>query len=123
FYATQDADSEGVEGKFFVWTVAEIIGLLGRADAARVCAYYGVTEEGNFEDANILHAPRPAEVVARELGVGVKELMEAVERGRRVLFEARARRVKPGRDDKALAAWHGLMPTAFAEAAAWLARE
>ena len=122
FYSTQDADSEGVEGKFFVWTVAEIVELLGRDDAALFCAYYGVTEEGNFEDANILHVARPAEVVARELGVSSEELMRAVERGRRVLFDAREGRIKPGRDDKALAAWNGLMLTAFAEAAAVFAR-
>ncbi len=122
FYSTQDADSEGIEGKFFVWTVAEVVELLGRDDAAKFCAYYGVTEEGNFEDANILHVPRPIEVVARELGLSVEELTDACERGRRVLFDAREQRIKPARDEKAIAAWNGLMLTAFAEAAAVFAR-
>ena len=122
FYSTQDADSEGVEGKFFVWSRAEITRLVGGADAALVCAYYGVTEAGNFEGENILHVPRPAEVVAREAGVPVESLTAAVERARPVLFAARERRVKPGRDEKVLTAWNGMMLASFAEAAAVLAR-
>ena len=122
FYATQDADSEGVEGKFFVWSAAEIIELLGREDGALVCAYYGVTEAGNFEGENILHVARPLEIVAREQGVPVERLSAAIERSRRILFETRERRVKPGRDEKVLTAWNGLMLTSFAEAAAVLER-
>ncbi len=122
FYSTQDADSEGVEGKFFVWSVAEINALLGETDGALVCAYYGATAEGNFEGENILNVPRPADVVARELNVSVAELMAAVERGRRTLFATRERRVKPGRDEKVLTAWNGLMLTCFAEAAVVLER-
>ncbi len=122
FYATQDADSEGVEGKFFVWSVAEINALLGPEDGALVCAYYGATETGNFEGENILHVPRPADVVARELNVPVATLKATVERSRPILFAARERRVKPGRDEKVLTAWNGLMLTSFAEAAAVLER-
>ncbi|HEX8070970.1 MAG TPA: thioredoxin domain-containing protein [Pyrinomonadaceae bacterium] len=122
FYSTQDADSEGVEGKFFVWSVAEIKSLLGDDDAALFCAYYGATEAGNFEEANILHVPRAAETVVREANVSVEELNEVMARGRRVLFEARERRVKPGRDEKVLTAWNGLMLHAYAEAAAVLER-
>ncbi len=122
FYSTQDADSEGVEGKFFVWSVAEINALLGPADGALVCAYYGATTAGNFEGENILHVPRPANVVAGELHVTVATLIAAVERSRPVLFAARERRVKPGRDEKVLTAWNGLMLTSFAEAAAVLER-
>ena len=122
FYSTQDADSEGVEGKFFVWTVEEINELLGPEDGALVCAYYGATPEGNFEEKNILYLPRPAETVAKQMNVPVERLQEAVERGRRVLFEAREKRVKPGRDEKILAAWNGLMLASFAEASVILDR-
>jgi uncharacterized protein YyaL (SSP411 family) len=123
FYSTQDADSEGVEGKFFVWEKQELVGLLGQEDAALFCAYYGVTEEGNFEEKNILNVTRRADAVAGELKVSEERLNEALERGRRVLFEARESRIKPGRDEKILTAWNGLMLESFAEAAAVLGRE
>ncbi|HEU4595432.1 MAG TPA: thioredoxin domain-containing protein [Pyrinomonadaceae bacterium] len=123
FYSTQDADSEGVEGKFFVWEKAEIEELLGPDDAALFCAYYNVTEDGNFEEKNILNVTRPTHAVAAELEVSPERLAEALARGRRVLFEAREARVKPGRDEKILTAWNGLMLESFAEAAAVLRRE
>jgi len=123
FYSTQDADSEGVEGKFFVWDKAEIEALLGVEDARLFCAYYGVTEGGNFEEKNILNVARPAEEVAREQGFTAEELSEAVERGRRILFDEREKRVRPGRDEKVITAWNGLIIESFAEAAAILERE
>ncbi len=123
FYSTQDADSEGVEGKFFVWTRGEIIELLGEEDGIVFCAFYGVTEEGNFEENNILNLPRPAQEVAKEFSISAARLKEAVERGRRVLFEAREGRIKPGRDEKILTAWNGMMLESFAEAAAILGRD
>src|ERR1043166_269866 len=123
FYSTQDADSEGVEGKFFVWDKAEGEALLGHEDARLFCAYYGITEGGNFEERNILNVARPAAEVARESGVSEGRLAEAVARGRRILFEARDGRVKPGRDEKVITAWNGLMLESFAEAAAVLERE
>jgi hypothetical protein len=123
FYSTQDADSEGVEGKFFVWSREELARLLGEEDAALVAAYYDVTAEGNFEGENILNTPRPAEEVARGLRVTTEELLQAVARARPALFAARERRVKPGRDEKVIAAWNGMMLQSFAEAAAVLGRE
>ncbi len=123
FYSTQDADSEGVEGKFFVWEKEEIERLLGPDDAALFCAYYNVTEGGNFEEKNILNVTRPAPAVASELKVTPERLEEVLARGRRVLFESRESRVKPGRDEKILTAWNGLMLESFAEAAAVLGRE
>ncbi|HEX8560114.1 MAG TPA: thioredoxin domain-containing protein [Pyrinomonadaceae bacterium] len=123
FYSTQDADSEGVEGKFFVWDREEVEGLLGTEEARLFCAYYDVTEGGNFEERNILNVPRAADDVARELKVTPLRLAEAVERGRGRLFDERERRVKPGRDEKVITAWNGLMLEAFAEAAAALGRE
>jgi uncharacterized protein len=123
FYSTQDADSEGVEGKFFVWDRAEVETLLGAEDARLFCAYFGVTEGGNFEEKNILNVAQPASDVARESGVSEERLALAVARGRRILFGVREGRVKPGRDEKVITAWNGLMLESFAEAAAVLGRE
>jgi uncharacterized protein YyaL (SSP411 family) len=123
FYSTQDADSEGVEGKFFVWDKDEVESLLGPEDARLFCAYYDVTSGGNFEGRNILNVPRPADEVAREQNVTAARLAEVVERGRGRLFTERERRVKPGRDEKVITAWNGLMLEAYAEAAAVLGRD
>jgi uncharacterized protein YyaL (SSP411 family) len=123
FYSTQDADSEGVEGKFFVWDAGEVDALLGAEDAPLFRVYYDVTEGGNFEEKNILHVTRSADEVARETGVKPEQLLQAVERGRRLLFEAREQRIKPGRDEKIIAAWNGMMLESFAEAGAILGRE
>jgi uncharacterized protein YyaL (SSP411 family) len=126
FYSTQDADSEGIEGKFFLWTPAEVAGLLGEEDARLFSGYFGVTQRGNFREGgpgnNILHVRRDAAVVAADLGVSEQRLQEAIDRGRKVLFEARAGRVRPGLDDKVLAEWNGLMLHAFSEAGAALGR-
>ncbi len=122
FYSTQDADSESVEGKFFVWTVNEISRHLGTADARLFCAYYDVSEGGNFEGENILNVARPVAEVARALNVTTSELTAALGRGRQILFELREQRVKPGRDEKVLAAWNGMMLASFSEAAAVLDR-
>ncbi|HEX6185229.1 MAG TPA: thioredoxin domain-containing protein [Pyrinomonadaceae bacterium] len=123
FYSTQDADSEGVEGKFFVWDKEEVESLLGPEDARLFCAYYDVTEGGNFEERNILNIPKTADEVAREQNLTHERLAEAVERGRGILFTERERRVKPGRDEKVITAWNGLMLEAYAEAAAVLGRD
>ncbi|MFI5267247.1 MAG: thioredoxin domain-containing protein, partial [Chloroflexota bacterium] len=122
FYSTQDADSEGEEGKFFVWTPAEVIEVLGEADGRLFMRYYDVTEAGNFEHKNILNVPRDVDVVADQLGVNVHELETAIQQGRQNLLAARAQRVHPGRDDKVLTAWNGMMLAAFAEASAALSR-
>jgi uncharacterized protein YyaL (SSP411 family) len=123
FYSAQDADSEGEEGKFFLWTPAEVSALLGEEDARLFGAYFDVTPGGNFEGRSILHTPRPADAVAREADVPETRLEEAIARGRRVLFAAREERVPPGRDDKVLTAWNGLTLRAFARAGAALGRE
>jgi uncharacterized protein YyaL (SSP411 family) len=112
FYSALDADSEGEEGKFYVWTPAEIREVLGDA-AEPVIEYYGVSERGNFEGANVLHlaggaaAPEP----------------EGLAEARRALLEARAQRVRPGLDDKRLASWNALAIAALADAGAVLGRE
>jgi len=122
FYSAQDADSEGVEGKFFVWSPQEIDDVLG-ADLGRVArAYFAVTEEGNFEGRNILWRPRDDEAVARELGLSSDALHAAIDDARAKLLAGRERRVHPGLDDKALTSWNALMLKAFAEAGAALER-
>jgi len=122
-YSTEDADSEGEEGKFYVWTPAELRKLLGDEDARLFGAFYDVTTPGNFEGrASILHMDDTPLEVAPRLGVTEAELLTALERGRLVLIEARSRRVGPGRDEKVLASWNGLMLRALAEAGAALNR-
>jgi len=127
FYSSQDADSEGVEGKFFLWRPEEVLELLGKEDGRLLCAYFGVTPQGNFREggtgATILHVARELPALAADLGVSAERLAAAVERGRRVLYAARARRVPPGRDEKVLAEWNGLMIQALAEAGAVLGRK
>jgi uncharacterized protein YyaL (SSP411 family) len=122
FYSTQDADSEGVEGKFYVWTPAGLRAALGEDDAEIAERAWGVTHQGNFEGANILHREEGVDEVAAALGVSVERVREALARARKKLYEARARRVWPGRDDKVLAAWNGFMLRAMAEAGRILGR-
>jgi uncharacterized protein YyaL (SSP411 family) len=105
FYSTQDADSEGEEGRFYLWDAAELRSRIG-ASADEVMAYWGVTEEGNFEGRNILH-------VAGTTAPGERVIRSA----KHVLYEARRQRVWPGRDEKILASWNGLMLRAVADAA------
>ena len=109
FYSTQDADSEGVEGKFFVWEPAEVEQLLGEEKAKIFCEYYDITELGNFEHKSILHVQTPAELFARKLNMDLGDIEEILAEGRRKLFEVRETRIKPGLDDKILTSWNGLM--------------
>ena len=118
FYSTQDADSEGEEGKFFVWTPTEVEEILGSKDAQFFKFFYDISEEGNFEGKNILHVTYTREAAARALKISADELEDILERGRKRLFEEREKRIKPFRDEKVLTAWNGLMLVAFAEAAA-----
>jgi uncharacterized protein YyaL (SSP411 family) len=120
FYSTQDADSEGVEGKFFVWTPDEIEAVLGENDARIFNFFYDVSEEGNFEEKNILNVHYTYEAAARALKIEESELREVLERGREKLFNEREKRIKPFRDEKIITAWNGLMLAAFAEAGAVL---
>ena len=122
FYSTQDADSEGEEGKFFVWTPREIEAALSGEDARLFMQYYGVTQSGNFEGNTILHVARDEQEVADVTGVSLEHLRAALKRGRETLFAAREQRVRPGRDEKILTSWNGLMLRSFAEAARHLAR-
>jgi uncharacterized protein len=116
FYSSLDADSEGHEGRYYVWDSRELDSLLGE-DAALLKVYWGVTDDGNFEGRNILFVPHDPEAVAKAQGVTPSELRTAVERAQRILYDAREKRVRPGLDDKILAAWNGLMLRGVAEAA------
>ncbi len=123
FYSSQDADSEGEEGKFFVWSPREVKALLGEEDGRLFCRYFDASEFGNFEGHSILHVEEDASVIAKLMGVATERLHEAVARGKRILFEARKTRIKPHRDEKMLTAWNGLMLRSFAEAARVLDRD
>jgi uncharacterized protein YyaL (SSP411 family) len=117
FFSAQDADSEGVEGKYYVWSRAEVADVLGAEDANLFSDYFGITEAGNFEGTNILHHRRELRPFAKTLGLTAEQLAARLNEWRRRLFEVRSRRVKPGLDDKIVCAWNGLTLTAFAEAA------
>jgi uncharacterized protein len=112
FFSSEDADSEGVEGKFYVWSEAEVRSLVGDA-ADEVVEWFGITPGGNFEGANILHRPVRGEL----------RRSDAVESARRMLFEAREKRVRPGLDDKVLTEWNGLFISSLAAAGAATGRE
>jgi uncharacterized protein YyaL (SSP411 family) len=111
FYSTQDADSEGVEGKYYLWTAAEISDALGK-NSQMVMDYFGVSAGGNFEGKNILSVVKEPE----------PEKVDAISRAREVLLKKREARVRPGRDEKILASWNGLMLSSLAEAACALGR-
>ena len=123
FYSAQDADSEGVEGKFFVWSPEEIRAVLGDATLARAAlAYWGVDDGPNFEGHSILFVPREPAEVAQTLGVSPDELAARIAGARQTLYAHREKRIHPGLDDKVLASWNGLMLSALAEAASALGR-
>jgi uncharacterized protein YyaL (SSP411 family) len=116
FYSALDADSEGVEGRFYVWTVAELRELLGE-DADAAIAWFGATEEGNFVDP---HHPAPGLNVLQDRSAERRPEPGSRARIRAKLLQARERRVRPGLDDKRLTSWNALMITALAEAGAAL---
>jgi len=130
FYSSEDADSEGLEGKFFIWTLEEIKQVLGEQQGHLFASHYGVTEMGNWlhpGDAhvphgpkNVLHVSRSIEAIAKLENLSEDEVTRAIAEGREKLFEVREKRVRPGLDDKVLAGWNGLMITALAKGAAVL---
>ena len=115
FYSAQDADSEGEEGKFYVWDMEEIDAALNERDADIVKRFYAVSVTGNFEGRNILSVPRDPADLATELDIDQQELLETVRRANATLYDIRAQRIWPARDDKVLTSWNGLMLRAFAE--------
>ena len=121
FYSTEDADSEGEEGKFYIWNWDELAAVLGKADASLFAAYYHCEKHGNFtshesyhEGLNIPHIRRDPARIAEEHGIELEELEQRMAQARQTLYEVRAKRVRPGLDDKILTAWNGMMISALA---------
>ncbi len=117
FYSTQDADSEGVEGKYFVWDRDEVVSLLGQPTADLVCRYWDISDEGNFEGRNILHVTIDQEQLANMFQRDVGEVRQTLAAARQTLLAARRKRIAPARDEKMLTAWNALMISAYARAA------
>ncbi len=122
FYSTQDADSEGVEGKFYVWEREEFLEVVGE-DGELLARYFNVTDYGNWEHHNILNVPRPPELFCKLEKISEKDLESKVAAALPKLYAAREKRVHPGRDEKILTDWNGLALRAFADAAAFLGRD
>ncbi|NIP30803.1 MAG: DUF255 domain-containing protein [Candidatus Dadabacteria bacterium] len=125
FYSAEDADSEGIEGKFYIWTTKEIKEILGDKDADLFIKVYNLSENGNFEDEasgektnnNILHLTKSLDEWSKELNIDKKELEKKLNESRTKLFKEREKRVHPYKDDKILTDWNGLMIAAFSKAA------
>ncbi|RMF52198.1 MAG: thioredoxin domain-containing protein [Chloroflexota bacterium] len=123
FYSSTDADSEGEEGKFFVWSLEELRAALPPEIAESAVAYWDATESGNFEGRNILHVPAEPSQVALRLGIPLETLESHIGQARQLLLNKRlSERVPPHRDEKILTAWNGLAIASFAEAARVLKR-
>jgi uncharacterized protein YyaL (SSP411 family) len=122
FYSSLDADSEGHEGTFYIWSREQLERSLGE-NAPLALAYWGASDAPNFEGKYILHVPHEPTVVAARAGVDRTVLDDAVRAARAVLFARRAARVRPGRDEKVLAAWNGLMLRGITEAARAFGRD
>lgn len=115
FYSACDADTEGMEGKYYLWGPSEVLAILGKEAAQTVCGLYDITEHGNFEGKNILHLPLSVEEFAGREGIPLASLRAVLEEWRKLLLAAREERVKPLRDEKVLSAWNGLMIAALAK--------
>jgi uncharacterized protein YyaL (SSP411 family) len=124
FYSAEDADSEGVEGKFYLWTTAEIKNIFGQEAYAVLKKTYNLEKDGNFQSqeanqpqgSNILHLENSTTELAAELGISEKKLLQDLRENRRKLFSTREKRVHPFKDDKILTDWNGLMVAALAKA-------
>jgi len=115
FYSSLDADSEGVEGKFYVWEKTEVEELLGE-DAELFCEYYGITDRPNWEEGNILMIQADKKKLAEKYGISVKEFEELLDKGRKKLLKKRESRVRPELDDKSLTSWNALMMKGYVDA-------
>ena len=122
FYSAQDADSEGVEGKFYVWEKSEIDAVLG-AESPLFCAFYGVSEHGNWEEKNILWRPASFAEFAAANDLAASDLKNRLRACREKLYAMRATRIPPGLDDKVLLSWNALMASAYAAAFTALGHE
>lgn len=114
FYSALDADSEGEEGRYYVWTPDQVRSILGQSEGEICCRFFDVSEGGNFEGANVLSAPVSPDDFARSEGLTVEGLLEKKERWRNLLLAERKGRVRPFRDEKIVTSWNGLMIAALA---------
>jgi len=122
FYSSQDADSQGIEGKFYVWKPEEVKAVLDNS-AQLVMEYYNIIEQGNWEGVNILHVIQDPESFALSKNITLNELNDLISQAKKRLYIARGERIRPGLDDKVLTAWNGLMLATFAEAGRVLQRK
>ena len=115
FHSTLDADSEGVEGKYYVWARNEILTLLGKEEGDLFCEYYGVTARGNFEGENILHVPKSPDSFALSHKMTTDELRARLKVSADKLLDVRNKRIPPSKDDKVISSWNGMMISSFAQ--------
>tara|TARA_Y100001970_G_C14255243_1_gene874832 strand:+ start:5003 stop:7105 length:2103 start_codon:yes stop_codon:yes gene_type:complete len=120
FYSSQDADSEGIEGKYFTWELDEIEKILGKDNSKIFCEYYGVQKNGNFEGTNILHIRHDHSLLSAKLNIQPESLSKIIEECRRLLFNKRNNRVKPSTDTKIITSWNAMMAKSFAKASIFL---
>ena len=117
FYSATDADSEGEEGKFFVWTLAELEALLDPQQTRLIQHHYGVTAQGNFEGTNIFSVSQPLLEMAESQGLSLEQMRAQLQTARKILYQARQKRIPPHTDTKVLVSWNGLAISAFARGA------
>ncbi len=123
FYSAQDADSEGVEGKFFLWSRSQVVSELGEEEGSLFADFFDIAERGNFEGSNIPNITKRAMTFAQEKGLPLEKLVSVIQRGKAKLLEVREQRIHPLRDDKVLTSWNGMMLRSLAEAGAALNRQ
>ena len=116
FFSAEDADSEGVEGKFYVWSRDEVIKILGKEIGELACFFWDISEDGNFEGSNILNRKYTDEFVAKKFQINPEEMREKIKTARAKLMNVRSKRIRPFLDDKVLTSWNALMISAFARA-------
>ena len=114
FYSSMDADSEGVEGKYYVWTKSEIKKILSEKDAKIFCQYYDITDGGNWEGTSIPHLILKKDSICNILKISEEELTNSLEKSRQIVKQHRSSRIPPGTDDKIIVSWNGLMISALA---------
>ena len=115
FFSAEDADSEGVEGKFYVWSKEEIESTLGRQTSSVALPFFNVTQEGNFEHKNILNQTQTPQELAKDLGLALETVTAELNAAREKLLKDRNKRIRPLLDDKVLTSWNGLMISAMAK--------
>ena len=117
FYSSEDADSEGIEGKFYTWTKNEIKeNIIDKEKFEVFCDYYGITQGGNFEGTNILNITKSKETLSKQYDISIEEVEDILKQSLEILFKVREKRIPPGKDEKILTSWNSLMISAFISA-------